>query len=148
MSSGQEERNRVLGLPIGPSPRGRQGEEQQHVMGFPADVFDGVNLDGLSFLAHPIREYKRWARRRRLGPYVTDEDERLPIVYSAIRTEPDLRLWTDKDHPVARPGSGRVFAWPAIYRATLVGAARLACRPGATASCTRVPSPGPSGPAR
>lgn len=86
MSSGQEERNRVLGLPIGPSPRGRQGEEQQHVMGFPADVFDGVNLDGLSFLAHPIREYKRWARRRRLGPYVTDENERLPIVYSVIRT--------------------------------------------------------------
>ena len=86
MSSGREERNRVLGLPIGTGPRGRQGEEQQHVMGLPADLFDGVNLDGLSFLAHPIRAYKRWARRRRLGPYATDENERLPIVYSVIRT--------------------------------------------------------------
>ncbi len=104
MSSGQEERNRVLGLPIGPSPRGRQGEEQQHVMGFPVDVFDGVNLDGLSFLAHPIREYKRWARRRRLGPYVTDENERLPIAYSVIRTEPALRLFPG----VRRPLAGRV----------------------------------------
>ncbi len=45
-------------------------------MGFPIDVFDGVNLDGLRSLAHPIRGYKRWARRRRLGPYATDEDER------------------------------------------------------------------------
>jgi len=55
-------------------------------MGLPADLFDGVNLDGLSFLAHPIRAYKRWARRRRLGPYATDENERLPTVYSVIRT--------------------------------------------------------------
>ncbi len=45
-------------------------------MGFPVDVFDSVNLDGLRSLAHPIRGYKRWARRRRLGPYATDEDER------------------------------------------------------------------------
>ena|SRR5712691_1802655 len=77
MSSGQEERNRVLGVPIGTGPHGRQGKEQQHVMGLPADLFENVNLDGLRSLAHPIRAYKRWARRRRLGPYVTDEDERL-----------------------------------------------------------------------
>ena len=86
MSSGREERNRVLGLPMGTGPRGRQGEEQQHVMGLPADWFDSVNLGGLGFLAHPIRGYKRWARRRRLGPYATDENELLPIVYSVIRT--------------------------------------------------------------
>jgi hypothetical protein len=86
MSSGREERNRFLGLPIGTGPRGRQGEEQQHVMGLPADLFESVNLDGLGFLAHPIRGYKRWARRRRLGPYTTDDDERLPIAYSVIRT--------------------------------------------------------------
>jgi hypothetical protein len=49
------------------------------VMGLPAHLFENVNLDGLSFLAHPIRAYKRWARRRRLGPYVTEEDEQLPI---------------------------------------------------------------------
>jgi hypothetical protein len=76
MSNDREERNRVLGIPIGTDPHGRQGEEQQRVMGFPVDALDGVNLDGLRSLAHPIRGYKRWARRRRLGPYATDEDER------------------------------------------------------------------------
>lgn len=75
MSNNREERNRVLGIPMGTGPHNRQGEEQQRVMGFPVDAFDGVNLDGLRSLAHPIRGYKRWARRRRLGPYATDEDE-------------------------------------------------------------------------
>jgi hypothetical protein len=76
MSNDREERNRVLGIPIGTSPHDRHGEEKQRVMGFPVDTFDGANLDGLRSLAHPIRTYKRWARRRRLGPYATDEDER------------------------------------------------------------------------
>jgi hypothetical protein len=75
MSNNREERNRVLGVPIGTNPYRPQSEERQRVMGFPADVFDGVNLDGLRSLAHPIRGYKQWARRRRLGPYATDEDE-------------------------------------------------------------------------
>ncbi len=77
MSNDREERNRFLGIPIGTGPNDRQGEEQQHVMGFPADALDGLNLNGLRSLAHPIRGYKRWARRRRLGPYATDEDEGL-----------------------------------------------------------------------
>ncbi len=76
MSNDREERNRVLGIPIGTGPHDRQGEEQQRVMGFPVDAFVGVNLDGLRSLAHPIRGYKRWARRRRLGPYAADENER------------------------------------------------------------------------
>ena len=76
MSNDREERNRVLGIPIGAGPHDRQGKEQQRVMGFPVDTFDGANLDGLRSLAHPIRGYKRWARRRRLGPYAIDEDER------------------------------------------------------------------------
>jgi hypothetical protein len=46
-------------------------------MGLPGDWFEDVNLDGLRSLAHPVRAYRRWARRRRLGPYATDEDERL-----------------------------------------------------------------------
>ena len=75
MASDREERNRVLGIPIGKNPLGRPGEEQQRVMGFPADWVKDANLDGLTFLVHPIRAYKRWARRRRLGPYDTDEDE-------------------------------------------------------------------------
>lgn len=74
MASNREERNRFLGFPVGPDPRHGEREEQ-HVMGIPADVFDDVNLDGLRWLAHPVREYRRWARRRRLGPYVPDDDE-------------------------------------------------------------------------
>lgn len=77
MTSGPEEWNRVSGIPTGRSPHGRQGEEQQHVLGFPVDWFDQVKLDELWFLVHPIRSYKRWARRRRLGPYATDEEDSL-----------------------------------------------------------------------
>jgi hypothetical protein len=75
MSNDREEKNRFLGIPIGTGPHDRQGEERQHVMGFPADALDGLNLNGLRSLAHPIRGYKRWARRRRLGPYATEDDE-------------------------------------------------------------------------
>ena len=75
MASGREERNRVCGMPTGRSPHGKQEEEHQHVMGFPADWIDDVNLDGLTFLVHPIQAYKRWARRRRLDPYASDENE-------------------------------------------------------------------------
>ena len=84
MDSNREEPNRVLGFPVRTAPHtrqsrtaphARQGEEQQHVMGFPADWFGSVDLDWLASLAHPIRGYKRWARRRRLGPYLTDDDE-------------------------------------------------------------------------
>jgi hypothetical protein len=87
MASDREEPNRVLGMPRRTAPQARQGaqarqgtqarqgEEQQHVMGFPADWFGSVDLDWVASLAHPVRGYKRWARRRRLGPYLTDEDE-------------------------------------------------------------------------
>lgn len=76
MTNNGEERNRFLGFPVEPGPPRGQREEQQHVMGFPADWFEVVNLDALRSLAHPVRAYQRWARRRRLGPYATDEDER------------------------------------------------------------------------
>ena len=75
MSNNGEERNRVFGIPIGTGPHDPQGEEKQRVLGFPVDTFDGVNLGGLRSLAHPIRRYKRWSRRRRLGPYAPEEDE-------------------------------------------------------------------------
>ena len=76
MNSDREEPNRVLGLPRRTGPQARQGEEQQHVMGFSADWFGSVDLDWIGSLVHPIRAYKRWTRRRRLGPYLTDEDGR------------------------------------------------------------------------
>jgi hypothetical protein len=77
MTGNREERNRVLGVPVGPGTGRGQREEQQHVMGLPADWFEDLNLDGLRSMAHPVRAYRRWARRRRLGSYTTDEDERL-----------------------------------------------------------------------
>ena len=73
MASDPEERNRVFGMPLGAGPRGSREEEPQHVMGLPADWFESVDLSPLRSLVHPIRGYKRWARRRRLGPYA-DED--------------------------------------------------------------------------
>ncbi len=73
MASNREERNRVLGFPVGPDPH-REQREEQHVMGIPADVFEDVNLDVLRSLAHPVRACRRWARRRRLGPYAADDD--------------------------------------------------------------------------
>lgn len=69
------EPNRVLGIPIRTDPQARQGEEPQRVMGFPVDLFGLVDRDWLGSLAHPVRVYRRWARRRRLGPYAVDDDE-------------------------------------------------------------------------
>jgi hypothetical protein len=75
----QYEPNRFLGFPVTRNPRvPRQGEESQRVMGFPVDWFSGVDLDWLDSLAHPIRSYQRWLRRRRLGPYATGDDEPTP----------------------------------------------------------------------
>lgn len=68
MASDRQEPDRFLGMPLRAGGHARQGEEQQHVLGFPVDWFGSVDGDSLRSLAHPIREYKRWARRRRLDP--------------------------------------------------------------------------------
>jgi hypothetical protein len=84
MARNREEPNRFLGFPIksGSFPR-RSGsrdteEEPQRVMGLPVDWFGPADLDWLQDLAHPVRAYRRWARRRRLGPYDMDDDNRRP----------------------------------------------------------------------
>jgi hypothetical protein len=81
------EPNRFLGFPISRNPQAKQreskdphsrpGEESQRVMGIPVDWFDSLDADRIQFqsLAHPLRRYRSWLRRRRLGPYATDEDE-------------------------------------------------------------------------
>ena len=69
------EPNRVLGFPRARDPDARRVEEPQRVMGFPVDWFSGIDLSGLDSLRHPVRGYRRWLRRRRLGPYATDDDE-------------------------------------------------------------------------
>jgi len=66
MTGNREEKNRVLGFPVGSGHRSGEYEEQ-HVMGFPASWFDSVNVDALVWLVHPVREYRRWARRHQQG---------------------------------------------------------------------------------
>jgi hypothetical protein len=74
MAGHEEEPNRVLGIPLRPGPHARQDEEPQRVMGFPVDWSGSIDRDWVWSLAHPIRGYRRWLRRRRLGPYAVDED--------------------------------------------------------------------------
>jgi len=69
------EPNRILGFPVRTDQRAKRDEESQRVMGFPVGGFGGVDRVQVWPLAHPIRGYKRWLRRRRLGPYAVDEDQ-------------------------------------------------------------------------
>ena len=78
MADDDYEPNRILGMPWRTGPHARQDVEPQRVMGFPVDWFSGIDRDLVRSLAHPIRGYQRWLRRRRLGPYVTEEDEPEP----------------------------------------------------------------------
>jgi hypothetical protein len=75
MAGDHYEPNRVLGLPWRADPQARQGQEPQRVMGFPVDWFAGADRDWFRSMAHPVRSYRRWLRRRRLGPYAVDDDE-------------------------------------------------------------------------
>jgi hypothetical protein len=78
MARDEYEPNRVLGIPWPKDQQARQDREPQRVMGFPVDWFSGIDVDWLRSLAHPVRGYQRWQRRRRFGPYVIDEDEPKP----------------------------------------------------------------------
>lgn len=77
MSRNEEEPNRVLGIPlnrIGPaSQRAQQGSEPQRALGIPISQL-GAGLDFFRSLRHPIKGYRRWSRRRRLGAYAPDDD--------------------------------------------------------------------------
>ena len=42
---------------------------------FPLTGLGGVDRVQVGPLRHPIRGYKRWLRRRRLGPYAVEEDQ-------------------------------------------------------------------------
>ena len=77
MARDRYEPNRFLGLPVGSPTRARHGEEPQRMMGIPVDWLGPGPDDREWFasMAHPVRTYRRWLRRRRLGPYVADESE-------------------------------------------------------------------------
>jgi hypothetical protein len=70
-----DEPQRVLGIPAEFfRPRNRDGEEPQRVLGVPVDFF-GPGPEGNAgrrALAHPVRAYRRWARRRHSGPDAAD----------------------------------------------------------------------------
>jgi hypothetical protein len=78
MANDREERNRAFGMPRGAAPHHRQGEEQQHMLGLPADWYGPVNRDLLRLLRHPIKECRHWALRRRLGPFAPEEGDPEP----------------------------------------------------------------------
>ena len=73
----EEEPNRVLGIPrnrIGPaSQRDQQGSEPRRALGIPISPLS-VDVDFFRSLRHPIKEYRRRSRRRRLGAYALDDD--------------------------------------------------------------------------
>jgi hypothetical protein len=75
MADDRFEPNRILGFPVRTGQRAKRDEESQRVMGFPVDRFVGGDRVQVAALAHPIRGFKRWLRRRRLGPYAVDEDQ-------------------------------------------------------------------------
>jgi hypothetical protein len=75
MAEDRYEPNRFLGFPVRTGQRAKRDEESQRFMGFPVDWFGGADRVQVEPLAHPIRGYKRWLRRRRLGPYAVDEDQ-------------------------------------------------------------------------
>ena len=75
MASDREERNKVFGMPRGVGPSARQGEEPQRVLGVPVDWYGPVDRDQLRSLRHPIKAYKHWLLRRRLGPFAPEEGD-------------------------------------------------------------------------
>jgi hypothetical protein len=78
MPADRYEPNRFLGMPQRRDPHARRDQEPQRVMGIPLDWFSDIGPDNFRALVHPIREYRRWLRRRRLGLYAIDDDERGP----------------------------------------------------------------------
>jgi hypothetical protein len=78
MANDREERNKVFGMPRGVDPYARQGEEPQRVLGVPVDWFGPVDPALVRALRHPIKECKRWARRRRLGFLAAEEGDPEP----------------------------------------------------------------------
>jgi hypothetical protein len=77
MARDQYEPNRFLGMPVGSPTNARHGEEPQRMMGIPVDWLGPgpADREWLASMAHPVRTYRRWLRRRLLGPYATDESE-------------------------------------------------------------------------
>jgi hypothetical protein len=75
MPDDKYEPNRVFGVPLGRGPQASRGEEPQRVLGIPVDWFGSSGSHLIQPLRHPVRAFRRWNLRRRLGPYAHDDDE-------------------------------------------------------------------------
>ena len=51
-----------------PRRRRRAGEEPQRALGVPVDWIAEVDVEFFRSFLHPVKAYRRWDRRRRLGP--------------------------------------------------------------------------------
>ncbi len=78
MTRDREERNTVFGMPRDVDPYARQGEEPQRFLGVPVDWYGPVDPKLLQFLRHPVKAYKYWVLRRRLGIYAPEEGDPEP----------------------------------------------------------------------
>jgi hypothetical protein len=78
MASDREERNKVFGMPREVDRSARQGEEPRRVLGVSADWYDPVDWDRLRSFRHPIKAYKQWSLRHRLGPFAPEEGDPEP----------------------------------------------------------------------
>ncbi len=76
MPGDHEEPNRIFGVSAG--GRAQQRREPQRVLGFSQELFAGVDVDFFRGLLHPVKSYRRWSRRRRLGAYAVDDDTPRP----------------------------------------------------------------------
>jgi hypothetical protein len=80
MAGEDYEPNRVLGISWTPGSREQRDEEPQRVMGFPVARLSGPDGERFRFrsLAHPVQRYRRWQRRRRLGPFAVEDEPPRP----------------------------------------------------------------------
>ena len=67
MAGDPEEPQRVMGIPLDMFTRDPDAEEPQRVLGFPVDWLKSAGREVRRSLERPVREYRRWARRRRPG---------------------------------------------------------------------------------
>ena len=73
MPEDREEGNRMFGLPRDGQARASRPEPQR-VLGFPVTMFQNVDTEFFRSIVHPVKSYRRWSRRRRLGAYAVDDD--------------------------------------------------------------------------
>ncbi len=73
MTRHDEESERILGMPR--RRHRREGEEPQRALGMPVDWIAGADVEFFRSFLHPVKAYRRWDRRRRLGAYALDDED-------------------------------------------------------------------------